>query len=131
MSRLTEKRWYGFYGYEVYETYPEDIEKVNNKLGQLEDIEEKHDMSLDEIDAYITSHKQIEKELGIDLIKLFYIRKHPYVYSTIHKKVVLVRINFYEDYLTVFGDDNELTNKLYYEDYGKTWARTKEELKNE
>ena len=40
----------------------------------LNDLAEKHGMSIDEIDNYITEHKKIEKELGFEINDLFCVR---------------------------------------------------------
>ena len=83
---------------------------VNQKLGQLEDIEE---------------------ELGIDLITLFKAIK-----NGIYKKdedlcfEATLRMHNGEYYLCQPYDDR-LLHVVYLKDYGKTWALAKEELEHD
>ena len=98
-----------------------ELEKVaewHNKLSQLEDI---------------------EVELGIDLITLFKARNGFYAYDEEYDKVI-----FYEDDLWINIESEMLggsklikkEGNVYFvshsqcdfQDYGKTWALTKEEL---
>ena len=118
MNRLTKNMdtQYDFIG--TYDTNIEEFTNnkklrisVMNKLGQLEDIEE---------------------ELGIDLITLF---------KAIMNGFWLKRISnydFVEPYSYIIDLESsrlvqlyeENTRIFYFEDYGKTWALTKEELEN-
>ena len=81
------------------------------------------------IRKYLTAHKDIEKELGIDLITLFKAVKNgfydneenyykPYDYL-IDLESSCLRENF-EDYIKA--------KTFRFEDYGKTWSLTREEL---
>ena len=87
-----------------------------NKLGQLEDIED---------------------ELGIDLITLFKAIKNGVFYYSegiqLTKGIVYIISNYlgtYNDKLSYsFLTYNE-KQQLFFADYGKTWALTKEELSN-
>ena len=89
-----------------------------HKLGMLEDIEE---------------------ELGIDFIKLFRALKYGIYCFTSQKRLthnyvrlvsndigVGVRDKVSYSFMTIFGEQI-----LLFEDYGKTWALTEEELENE
>ena len=82
------------------------IEKDLDKLGQLEDIEE---------------------ELGIDLVKLLSAKS-----IFVDEKSVFYnfKISVIEQCVYVSVDDCDDT-KLSFDDYGKTWAFTKEEIKND
>ena len=126
MNRLTEKLQKGIYDINN-KNYAFGVSESLNKLGQLEDIEE---------------------ELGIDLITLFKALKNGFYAKEIHTKQ---NIQIYhiepEEFVITFGKvlghfitiqelyfedlDGVLdtTGKKWYpEDYGKTWALTKEEL---
>lgn len=103
--RLTKKFTLVENGYYYYSTQDNEYTSpLVDKLGQLEDIEEK---------------------LGIDLITLFkalkdgiYISKNDKRFIPvvlIHKNMILELEIGYKDYVSV-------------KDYGKTWALTKEEL---
>lgn len=82
----------------------------------------------------LCEYKTIEEELGIDLITYFKIKKAK---SVIVKElghdtsVMLVRNS--NDNISVcykgFVNIPECDVTLYFKDYGKTWALTKEELK--
>lgn len=93
-------------------TYDNFLTECYNKLGQLEDIEE---------------------ELGIDLITYFKIKKAKSVFvkeSGNDISEMLVRNS--KDNIDVcykgFVNIPECDSSLYFKDYGKTWALTKEEL---
>lgn len=113
--RLTEKNGFCY----VVNIKPEDnstkkeitlIGESINKIGQLEDIEE---------------------ELGIDLIILLKAvkngvwTKHPFNFITYEP----FRIDYWEDYIT--NEEGMLICGMEFEDYGKTWALTKEELEDD
>ena len=110
--RLTEKYEYGYLGSCL------QCCECSDKLGQLEDIEE---------------------ELGIDLITLFKAVKYgvyyftngtqltrDYVYLTDNYTSVGIREKLSYSFLTAFG-----RQILLFNEYGKTWALTKEELEND
>lgn len=80
-----------------------DIEEVSNKLGELEDIEE---------------------ELGIDLITLFKALKQGYVWYDNEK--FKIECLYIKPRIHLYVTDG--VGACYMEDYGKTWALTKEEL---
>ena len=118
--RLTEKNGFCY----VVNIKPEDnstkeeitlVGESINKIGQLEDIEE---------------------ELGIDLITLFKAVKYgvyyftngtqltrDYVYLTDNYTSVGIREKLSYSFLTAFG-----RQILLFNEYGKSWALTKEEL---
>ena len=94
---------------------------VLNKLGQLEDIEE---------------------ELGCDLITLFKALKQGYIYVKLEDGIIkreVDMLDFKEGVRCVLFDKScQLDNNMqcyqmlnYIQDYGKTWALTKEELEVE
>ena len=108
---------------------------AKEKLCQLEDILDGHNIeSIEELDGllwYAKKVKDIEEELGIDLITL---------YKAL-KKGIYIKGQKYADYpLVLFRTDytdNTTKYHVYYcnkeikiklKDYGKTWALTKEEL---
>ncbi len=118
-----------------------------NKLGQLEDILEKYKIDTNEeleilckyakdVRYWMSIYKEkmfeirrIEDELGIDLITLFKALKQGgvYVKNGITEDTAIKMHSF-----QICGDNNGITIwsqiKLNAEDYGKTWALTKEEL---
>lgn len=125
MARLTCKpgETINHYYYETSkETEKEDKIAILNKLGKLEDIEER---------------------IGIDLIKLFdglnRINSSIYIIhkgSIINVPVRFGDINFYDGCGAIdngkpiyFFDLKE--GQYFFEDYGKTWAFTKKELEKE
>lgn len=125
MSRLTCKpdETINHYYYETSkETEKEDKIAILNKLGKLEDIEDR---------------------IGIDLIKLFdglnKINSSIYIIhkgSIINVPVRFGDINFYDGRGAIgngkpmyFFDLDE--DQYFLEDYGNTWAFTKKELKDE
>lgn len=87
---------------------------VLNKLGQLEDIEE---------------------ELGCDLITLFKALKHGFFVKkdTINEGLIsLVKAKDIRSIdLVTHNIYFNVNNLVFFENYGKTWALTKEELKEE
>lgn len=118
--RLTRKNKAGNYVFNFGIT--QDNKLLNNKLGQLEDIED---------------------ELGIDLITLFKALKEQqpiyYVNGSIIKFECFSNeycyyykdIDFKYKSLNIYKDICSLEESLYFKDYGKTWALTKEELLKE
>ena len=84
-------------------------DRIYNKLGQLEDIEE---------------------ELGIDLITLFKaIKEGVYtIHSNGERRIPCLAYNGAVGYILDFKYEQEAQYIL--SDYGKTWALTKEELEN-
>ena len=97
----------------TYEPITNDRECCD-KLGELEDIEE---------------------EIGIDLITLFkalkdgiYFKHH--YYGIDHRQVSYITRTALVYRYSSWGDDEDIHFTYYdYNDYGKTWALTKEELK--
>lgn len=92
-------------------SYVSQHELVYEKLGQLEDIEE---------------------ELGIDLVTLFkalkdgFYRYRPTAINNVICFIAKPKVNMKQKCFT-YGS----YGKSYFKDYGKTWALTKEELKDE
>ena len=121
MNRLTHTR-----DYENEEKNKEDLIAIRNKLFFLENIEE---------------------ELGIDLITLFKALKNGCWLFSNHchftkdeicfleyRSDVGSKINFEEKYFTIveIPAQNEFdVHKLYFSDYGKTWALDKKDLTSE
>lgn len=121
MNRLTKDLHNQYNDY----WYREDLEQVSDKeeivltkLGMLEDIEE---------------------ELGIDFITMFRALKYGIYCFTSQKRLthnyvrlvsndigVGVRDKVSYSFMTIFGEQI-----LLFEDYGKTWALTEEELEND
>lgn len=89
----------------------EHLEKVYTKLGQLEDMEE---------------------ELGIDLITYIKAIRQQKVWVLYNGKLLQPDLVFWSSHtfnklcLWFIKDDRHI--KVSYEDYGKTWALTREEL---
>lgn len=79
------------------------IRKMTHKLGQLEDIEE---------------------ELGIDLLTLFKALKQGYIWYDEEK--YKIECLYVKPQIHLYVADG--VGGCYMEDYGKTWALTKEEL---
>jgi len=90
----------------------EDLMEMLAKLNHLEDIEDK---------------------IGIDLITLFKATFNGIYYITngniINTKDMGFSVAFCKDYLLII--DTEIEHSYRIEDYGKTWALTKEELEND
>ena len=114
MNRLTE-RILPEYGMHYAVNGDVSVCQFNNKLGQLEDIEE---------------------ELGIDLITLFKALKNGVYYFNDQGQLIHEYVWWISNYLTV-GTHNKISSSfmtvyenqiLLFADYGKTWALTKEEL---
>lgn len=110
--------------YLMQELYVNEREKVQvaiEKLAKLEDIEE---------------------ELGCDLITLFKALKQGYIYEKLEDEITkrdVDMLDFKEGVRCVlFEKSCEIDNYMqcyqmlnYIQDYGKSWALTKEELKEE
>lgn len=113
----------------------EYIFKCMNKLDHTEDIEEKHDMSIDEMDAYITEHKQIEQELGVKLSVLFKVLKNGgFIKSKRGEIHEVIGDKFQISFLIreIFEDWSEsISNALMYAEDIEKVALTKEELEND
>lgn len=114
MKRLTEKyidrdnktQYQNACGINEFE-YCGGREDIFNKLGKLEDIEE---------------------ELGIDLITLFKALKNGvYVRYTNNEIEHRIVAGIEEENITLCIKENKECY-MYFDEYGKTWALTKEEL---
>lgn len=109
MNRLTKKNDIGYFPTYERET-KENYYDLIHKLGKLEDIEE---------------------ELGIDLITLFkalrdgvFINEDGSVYKDCIKS-----IEHWSDGWGFISNDDYI--EALFEDYGRTWALTREEIENE
>lgn len=128
MSRLTRKIK-GYYSVDLRTCLPMEYEQIENsnacvdKLGKLEDIEE---------------------ELGIDLISLFkalkdgiWTNQEQWYGDEKQGKIRFfqVRLLLEENAIGCIYNSmwkgEEVIRTLYFKDYGKTWALTKEKLENE
>ena len=93
------------------------IEKVYNKLSNLEDIEEELGIDL------ITLFKAIEKGIFVNTDKM---------YNSEFVKKVLDKRKKYKPNFDFIDKDLEVEDfygiSVHLKDYGKTWALTKEEL---
>ena len=122
MNRLTKKAQFVrnlITGKEIKYISNESDQTCVDKLGALEDIEE---------------------ELGIDLITLFNIDKQQNTKKEIWFKIedeIEESFRFDSYYIIDLKHkafvkiEYEPLDYLYFKDYGKTWALTKEELENE
>ena len=88
----------------------------------------------------LEEYKKIEEELGIDLITLFkalkngfyHIDKNKHIYTTKPTKGNGGSMNFYTCLECIIAEDTFGDQYIFsLKDYGKTWALTKEELKND
>ena len=100
------------------------------------DVEQELLNEIGDLRNELKQYKNIEDELGIDLITLFK--------ASQSETITIKGIDFdYEvdeyhfdlrnKYIVVqlLRNDNYETEVYYFKDYGKTWALTKEELENE
>ena len=84
--------------------------------------------------------EEIEEELGIDLLTLFKALRQDYIYYKHHygwddrykiNKEYIQGLKYVDDNTPVFWtDDYGEEHMVYIKEYGKTWALTREELKN-
>lgn len=128
MNRLTRKIK-GYYSVDLRTCLPMEYEQIENsnacvdKLGKLEDIEE---------------------ELGIDLITLFkalrngiWTNQEQWYGDEKQGKIRFFQVRLLLEENAVGCIHNsmwkgkEVIRTLYFKDYGKTWALTKEELEDE
>lgn len=144
-------------GYNEYKDNNQD-EYRYVKLGQLEDIEEEfeiddlddlrdrlntykflanHEMSCVDVNAYnlmlkdLDEYHRIEEELGIDLVTLLKAIINEYIFIKQNNEIYENNVEF-----SINKDENGYYinletchfNHLYFKDYGKTWALTREEL---
>ena len=117
--RLTKKTKL-FRGYTRDFAISNVVDEMTYKLGQLEDIEE---------------------EIGIDLITLFKaLKEQTSIYYINGNKIIEFKcfcneysyhykeVDFKREALEIYTDTCHLEKRLYFKDYGKTWALTGEEL---
>lgn len=111
MTRLTNKFWYSEHYLPDHKIDASRFE-CYDKLGQLEDIEE---------------------ELGIDLIILFKALKQMFVFHKENLKIELLGLHIKSEELCLYGFVEDTTHAVYLslKEHGKTWALTREELKEE
>ena len=105
-----------------YESHISKAEKIVDKLGQLEDIEDELGISLIVL-LKGKSFKELFEEVWIKDKRTNLQGK---TFSYIHK----ARIYSFGDCLLVYDVDcNECVNRFEIKDYGKTWALAEGELK--
>ena len=158
--RLTIKIENEYFSNVVPNEHHNAIKPCLNKLGQIEDILDKYNIvDLGELDVcleneqkgtdyfekwwdkrfkeLIKPYKDIEKELGIDLITYIKLVQEgfygfcrdedhdkPYIFQFLPHDFVA-----FSDELVVYREDSDEVYTTYkYKDYGKTWSLTKEEL---
>ena len=119
MERLTQRIDYNYeYEYGSIGIACDDeqyLEKVYNKLGRLEDLEE---------------------ELGIDLITLFRAKKEGIYYKTINHNIYYISKNClcleFNDEWELWVENHLILDGLLInlKDYGKTWVLDRSELEN-
>ena len=115
LDKLYDGYQYGMNGRSLYDIIKLDLER-------LEKLEE------------------IEEELGIDLLTLFKALRQDYIYYKHHygwddrykiNKEYIQGLKYVDDNTPVFWtDDYGEEHMVYIKEYGKTWALTREELKN-
>lgn len=97
--------------------------------------EQKEELNQREIYNKLYQLEDIEEELGIDLITKDKVEKNRYVFVGYQNSIEInqVEIKKYGRLGIDIYDKNAVFkyNYLPYKDYGKTWALTREELKNE
>lgn len=109
MSRLTYKSKL-FYGDKYM--FDGNFDRICNKLGKLEDIEE---------------------ELEIDLITYFKLKPYEIIYVKFDEKdkdvlaFPIYEIDVENKFVSIILDECN-TGEYLFKDYGKTWALTREEL---
>lgn len=117
----------------------EDLETIKKPYIHCDDINEFlyiYTPEIVNIERTLKEYKQIEEELGIDLITLFKALKNGVYYFTngnqLTKDYVYLSDNYINigthdklsySFMTAFGRET-----LLFKDYGKTWALTKKEL---
>ena len=117
----------------------DDMQELDDRLSTYKFLAN-HDYStmpredLNSMIDKILSINKIEEELGIDLATLFKVLKNGLYSSFIDKennKLVLKSLSLHlletlDGFDCIFKDNDERV--LFFKDYGKTWALTKEEL---
>lgn len=133
--RFTKKNKRARYGYKyIAPNRFDNFGKGCNKLGQLEDILEVHNIEtvkeLNSLLSYVKQIKNIQKELGIDLITLFKALKNGiWIYDTNGIKMFTGHFQNGLVFNYCSQPSIQYVDRLFYlNDYGKTWALTKEEL---
>lgn len=94
---------------------------------------------IEKLQNELKRYKDIERELGIDLMNFVKILKSTNIENSVYfkwlnkKEGLVIGSNFFGAFYLdmkekAFVEIENLKNKLYFKDYGKTWALTKEEL---
>lgn len=127
MNRLTSKECYG---------YEDFIFSLRNKLITPNEIDNSMYKKLKTLE-------NIEEELGIDLITLFkalrngiWTNQEQCYGDEKQGKIRFVQVKLLEENAVGYIHNSmwmgkEVIRTLYFKDYGKTWALTKEELEND
>ena len=122
MNRLTKKAQFVrnlITGKEIKYISNESDQMCVDKLGKLEDIEEEIGIdliTLFNIDKQLNTKKEIWFKIEDEIEESFRFDSY-YIIDLKHKAFVKI--------------EYEPLDYLYFKDYGKTWALTKEELENE
>ena len=128
MNRLTRKIK-GYYSVDLRTCLPMEYEQIENsnacvdKLGKLEDIEEEIGIDLFTLfkalrDGIWTNQEQCYGDEKQGKIRFFQVR-------------LLLEENAIGCIHNSMWKGEEVIRTLYFKDYGKTWALTKEELEND
>lgn len=111
------------------DNYSDDCFRIQNELNQLPEYKSNHySQSQYNADLWnkVKAIEDIEEELGIDLITLYKALKDG-IYCKIENKIE----HILAPYLTWHCKKIYICDICNLNDYGKTWALTKEDLENE
>ena len=115
--------------YELSKTY----EKINK---ELEEDNENLRNELECLQTELKRYRNLEQELGIDLITLIKALKegiyYKYYYNSIIYHISSLSFNGLRKEYGFWADDHKVLEGLFihFSSYGKTWALTREELEN-
>lgn len=124
------------------DNYVDDCFRLQNEINQLPEYKSNHyTQSQYDVDLWhkVKSIEDIEEELGIDLIILFKALQNGVYYFTNGAQLMKNYVYLVDNYMSI-GTRDRLSysfitshegKTLLFKDYGKIWALTREELKND